>query len=63
MSPTFTLRVEAFIDTSTDRPVKRFFDHLRPEEGMRMSLARADGQRAHGRPSRQFLTVSGLPNW
>ncbi len=40
MSPTFGLRVEACIDTSTDRPVQRFFDHLLPEEGRRMSLAR-----------------------
>lgn len=40
MSPTFELRVDAFIDTSTDRPVPWFFDNLLPEEGMRMSLAR-----------------------
>ncbi len=40
MSPTFGLRVEACIDTSTDRPVQRFLDNLLPEEGTRMSLAR-----------------------
>lgn len=40
MSPTFWLRVEACIDTSTDRPVQRFVDNLLPEEGTRMSLAR-----------------------
>ncbi|CAI8697770.1 hypothetical protein EMIT0111MI5_70174 [Burkholderia sp. IT-111MI5] len=40
MSPTFGLRVEACIDTATDRPVQWFVDNLLPEEAMRMSLAR-----------------------
>lgn len=40
LSPAFPLRPDAFVDTSTDRPVQWFFDNLLPEEGMRMSLAR-----------------------
>lgn len=40
LSPAFPLRPDAFVDTSTDRPVQWFFDNLLPEEGMRTSLAR-----------------------
>lgn len=40
MSPTFGLRVETCIDTSTDRPIQRFFDNLLPDERRRMALAR-----------------------
>jgi len=48
MSPTFGLRVEACIDTSTDRPVQRVFDDLLPEEGD-APVARARGERRRRR--------------
>ncbi|WP_321950645.1 HipA domain-containing protein [Paraburkholderia bannensis] len=40
LSPAFPLRVEPYVDGSTDRPVQWFFDNLLPEEGMRTALAR-----------------------